>query len=219
MSNRRKMIICDHCGEKIASTAKTCPYCGGKVKKPLFQRWWFWVIVVLIVIGAVSGGSGGLSSDSTPSSHSSSDASVVRSSSENMASASMAESIASDLAEGLSTLGSQSAEPAGGTEEKVPAEYRNALKKAEQYSSLMHMSKQGIYNQLVSEYGEKFPEDAAQYAIDNMQADWNANALAKAKDYQELMSMSKSAIYDQLISEYGERFTPEEAQYAIDHLE
>ena len=83
----------------------------------------------------------------------------------------------------------------------------------------MHMSKQGIYNQLVSEYGEKFPEDAAQYAIDNMQADWNANALAKAKDYQELMSMSKSAIYDQLISEYGERFPPEEAQYAIDHLE
>jgi len=83
----------------------------------------------------------------------------------------------------------------------------------------MHMSKQGIYDQLTSEYGEKFAAEDAQYAIDNMTADWNANALAKAKSYQETMSMSKSAIYDQLVSEYGEKFTAEEAQYAIDHLD
>jgi hypothetical protein len=81
------------------------------------------------------------------------------------------------------------------------------------------MSKQGIYDQLISEYGEKFTEDEAQYAVDNLDADWNANALEKAKDYQESMSMSNSAIYDQLISEYGEKFTEEEAQYAVDHLE
>ena len=81
------------------------------------------------------------------------------------------------------------------------------------------MSKKAIYDQLTSEYGEKFPADAAQYAIDNIQADWNANALEKAKSYQKLMSMSKSAIYDQLISEYGEKFTKEQAQYAIDHLQ
>ena len=83
----------------------------------------------------------------------------------------------------------------------------------------MHMSKRGIYDQLVSEYGEKFPEDAAQYAMDNIDADWNANALAKAKEYQKLMAMSASAIYDQLTSDYGEKFTAEEAQYAIDNLE
>lgn len=106
------------------------------------------------------------------------------------------------------------------TEEKetVSTEYKNALKKAESYSKMMFMSKQGIYDQLTSEYGEQFPTDAAQYAIENISADWNANALAKAKQYQETMSMSKQAIYDQLISEYGEKFTPEEAQYAVDHL-
>lgn len=98
-------------------------------------------------------------------------------------------------------------------------EYKNALKKAESYSKTMHMSKKGIYKQLTSQYGEKFPADAAQYAIDNMEADWNANALAKAKSYQTTLSMSKNAIYQQLISEYGENFTKEEAQYAIDHLE
>ena len=31
-----------------------------------------------------------------------------------------------------------------------------AIAKAETYSEMMHMSKQGIYDQLTSEYGEKF---------------------------------------------------------------
>lgn len=83
---------------------------------------------------------------------------------------------------------------------------------------MMHMSKQGIYDQLTSEYGEKFPAEAAQYAVDHLQADYNANALAKAKSYQEMMSMSSAAIYDLLVSSAGEKFTPEEAQYAIDNL-
>lgn len=102
---------------------------------------------------------------------------------------------------------------------KPPVEYTNALKKAESYSNIMHMSKKAIYKQLISEYGENFEKDAAQYAIDNIVADWNANALAKAKSYQDNMHMSKNAIYEQLISEYGEQFTKEEAKYAIDHLD
>ena len=60
--------------------------------------------------------------------------------------------------------------------------------------------------------------EAAQYAIDNVKADWKQNALEKAKTYQSTMSMSKQRIYEQLVSEYGEQFTPEEAQYAIDNL-
>ena len=100
----------------------------------------------------------------------------------------------------------------------VPKEYRNALRNAKTYSDMMHMSKQGIYDQLTSEYGEKFPADAAQYAIDNVEADWNANALEKAKLYQDQGSMSKSAIHDQLTSQYGEQFTESEADYAIANL-
>jgi len=100
----------------------------------------------------------------------------------------------------------------------VPAEYASALTKAGTYSDLMNMSKAGIYDQLTSEYGEQFSAEAAQYAIDNLTADWNANALAKAKMYQDTMAMSPSAIRDQLVSEYGEKFTAEEADYAIAHL-
>ena len=82
----------------------------------------------------------------------------------------------------------------------------------------MHMSKQGIYDQLTSEYGEEFTPEEAQYAIDNIQADWNANALESAKNYQENMNMSPEAIRDQLTSEYGEKFTQEEADYAVANL-
>jgi|GEM_PF-608189 len=109
----------------------------------------------------------------------------------------------------------QTSEP----EEEVPREYKNALKKAENYANFMNMSKQGIYDQLVSEYGENFPEDAAQYAVDHLNADFNKNALEKAKSYSDMMNMSEAGIYDQLTSEYGEQFTPEEAQYAIEHLD
>ena len=100
----------------------------------------------------------------------------------------------------------------------VPREHRKALKTAENYSKRLHMSKQGIYDQLISE-AEGFPPEAAQYAIDNIQADWNANALAKAKEYEKTLNMSDEAIREQLVSEYGEQFTQEEADYAISHLD
>lgn len=101
----------------------------------------------------------------------------------------------------------------------VSTEYQNALTKGLQYANDLHMSKKAVYDQLTSSYGEGFPADAAQYAVDHMtNVDWNANALEKAKQYYHDMSMSKSAVYDQLTSEYGEQFTASQAQYAIDHL-
>jgi len=104
------------------------------------------------------------------------------------------------------------------TKPAVPAEYTSALSQADSYANTMHMSKQGVYDQLVSEYGGKFSAPAAQYAIDNVKSDWNANALAKAKSYQDTMHQSPAAIHDQLTSEYGEKFTQAEADYAIQHL-
>lgn len=120
--------------------------------------------------------------------------------------------------EGSAEQGTAAAESVKEDVPDVPKEYQSALKKADSYSSNMYMSKAGIYKQLVSEYGEDFSEEAAQYAIDNVEADWKENALQKAISYQDSMAMSPNAIYDQLISEYGESFTAEEAQYAIDNL-
>ncbi len=94
-------------------------------------------------------------------------------------------------------------------------EQKKALEKAQSYCS-QNMSKKRLYSQLTSQY-ENFSAVDAQYAADNVLADWNAHALAKAKTYQKSMSMSKQRIYEQLTSEF-EQFTPAEAKYAIDNL-
>ena len=104
-------------------------------------------------------------------------------------------------------------------EDGIPKEYKKALKKAQRYSDNLHMSKAGIYDQLTSEYGENMSKEAAQYAIDNVEADWEENALKNAESYANRSHMSKAGVYDQLISEYGEQFTDDEAQYAIDNVE
>lgn len=105
------------------------------------------------------------------------------------------------------------------TTNKNNSDYTSALEKAKNYNSWANMSKKRLYKQLTSQYGEKFTSDAAQYAVDHLNADYKANALAKAKIYQKQFNQSKSAIYNQLISPYGEEFTEEEANYAIQHLD
>lgn len=100
----------------------------------------------------------------------------------------------------------------------VAPEYISALAQADTYANTMHLSKQGVYDQLVSEYGGKFTPEAAQYGIDNVKADWNANALAEAKTYQNDMHLSPAAVRDQLVSSYGGKFTQAEADYAMQHI-
>ena len=48
-------------------------------------------------------------------------------------------------------------------------QYKYALKKAQSYQETISMSPSAIYDQLVSEYGEQFTAEEAQYAIDNLQ--------------------------------------------------
>ena len=105
------------------------------------------------------------------------------------------------------------------TQSSTNSEYSAALEKAKSYNSWANMSKKRLYKQLTSKHGEKFQSDAAQYAIDHLNADYKSNALAKAKKFRKWFKESKSAIYKQLVSPYGEEFTEEEANYAIQHLD
>lgn len=102
--------------------------------------------------------------------------------------------------------------------DQAPAEHRSALKEAQNYLSFSAFSKQGLYDQLTSEYGGKYPADAAQYAVDNVSVDWNQQALKAAQDYLSFTTFSNQALHDQLTSEYGSKFTKEEADYAIANL-
>ena len=64
-----KMTTCKHCGAEIAASAKTCPHCGGKNKKPIYKRVWFWALIVVLVLGiGAAGGSGKDDSSTGPSS-------------------------------------------------------------------------------------------------------------------------------------------------------
>ncbi len=105
------------------------------------------------------------------------------------------------------------------TEDPTPKEYRNALAKAQLYVDMMYMSKARLHDQLTSPYGEGFSEEAAQYALEHVKADWKKNALITARNYRDNLHMSAAAIQTQLTSPYGEQFTQEEAQYAMDHLD
>lgn len=71
---------------------------------------------------------------------------------------------------------------------------------------------------MTSEYADQFTAEEAQYAVDNVQADWNENALESARSYLEMFEMSNEEIFDQLTSAYGDQFAAEQAQYAIEHL-
>ena len=103
-------------------------------------------------------------------------------------------------------------------EDAVPSEWIAALTKAQMYVDTMPFSEQGLYEQLTSEYGEKFSPEAARYALNLVEADWNAEALEAALVYQNDMAMSPDAIHEQLVHPNGNQFTNEQADYAIANL-
>lgn len=117
-----------------------------------------------------------------------------------------------------SSSSSSSAKSSSSSSSHVSATKVAALKSAQTYSDTMHMSKQGIYDQLTSDAGDKFDDASAQYAVDHVKADWNKNALKAAESYQKDQNMSPEAIRDQLTSDAGDKFTQNQADYAVSHL-
>lgn len=214
-------------------------------KKPIYKKWWFWVIIVIIVIliGTSNSSKNNTNTSTSTGSYQKDNAVEVMvvdfstmSRDEvqtwfdtNKINGTITDEYSSNVSKGNFVSQSIATNTVIHQGDKITVTYslgkeptteeKNALKKAESYSKTMHMSKQKIYNQLTSSYGEGFTSEAAQYAIDNLQADYNTNALEKAKTYQSSMHMSKQKIYEQLTSSYGEGFTKEQAQYAIDHLD
>ena len=52
----QKLKSCKTCGQEIAKSAKACPHCGAKNKKPIFMKWWFWLILVVLIISIGTSG-------------------------------------------------------------------------------------------------------------------------------------------------------------------
>lgn len=94
-------------------------------------------------------------------------------------------------------------------------EQENTLGTARSYLDLTGFSRQGLIDQLSSEYGSGFPLDVATWAADTVGADWNAEAVESAQSYLDLRSFSRQGLYEQITSQYGGQFTPEEANQAL----
>ena len=195
----KKMKQCKKCSNEFPINTYRCPECGAINSMYKKRAAGLWITVFILGFILVAGTAGGSDSGKVES---------IQEVSQNNSENTIAENKPEDTVPTEDKV-----------EDKVPSEYKSALRQAETYSEMFHMSKADIYDQLTSEYGGQFTEEAAQYAIDNVEVDWKENALESAKIYQEMMAMSPQAIYDQLTSEYGDNFTPEEAQYAIDNLE
>lgn len=96
--------------------------------------------------------------------------------------------------------------------EAVPREHSNALRSAEQYLRISGFSQQGLADQLAF---EEYSPEAVQYAVDNVDADWNEQAVRSGEAYLQITSFSPQGLIDQLVFE---GYTAEQAQYAADQL-
>jgi len=98
----------------------------------------------------------------------------------------------------------------------------NAIEEAQSYLEFSDFSRNGLFDQLTSEYGAGYPAEEAEFAIayleKNGMVDWNAEAVDSAKSYLEFSSFSRNGLYDQLTSPYGGQFTPEQANYALSQV-
>lgn len=104
-------------------------------------------------------------------------------------------------------------EPTTTTTATVDPEYSNAVQAAEQYLDFAGFSRQGLIDQLSSEYGDQYPVEVATAAVDSLNVDYNAEAVEAAESYLEFQAFSHAGLVDQLSSEYGDQFTREQAEY------
>lgn len=106
---------------------------------------------------------------------------------------------------------------------KQPSEgSKDAYTDALIYVDMTGYSRQGLIDQLTSEWGNGYSVEDATKAVDALEAngevDWNEQAVKAALNYIESMSYSEKTTLEELQSEYSGKFTKEQAEYAIKHI-
>ena len=181
---------CRECGQQVSSNAKNCPHCGTPHPTSSMSKGaqgclgCLGIIVVLGVIGSLLG-------DPSPSSTSPSSA----------------------IPEGTSGAASSSGQLDERTQtgRLTPAQ-RNAFRSAQAYLRMSGFSRQGLIDQLSSEYGDQYSVADATAAVDALNVDWNAQAARSAASYLQMSGFSCQGLVDQLSSSHGEQFTVGQAR-------
>ncbi|WP_081647411.1 Ltp family lipoprotein [Thioalkalivibrio sp. ALR17-21] len=97
--------------------------------------------------------------------------------------------------------------------ESLTGPQKNAVRSANQYLSMQGFSREGLIQQLSSEYGDSYNRSDATVAVDSLNVDWNEQAVRSAKQYLKLQGFSCRGLIDQLSSSYGDGYTESEATY------
>lgn len=214
----RNTITCEWCDMRMPADVRVCPHCGEKVIRPIYKRGWVWALVLLLVAGAAfQYGVRPLAAKMFVPQEYKDALRVARTyASQNCS----REGIFLEMTAPVG--GSFSPEAVNYALDNINVDWKgNALSYAQEQAASGFMSRQAIYNTLVSDYYDayygRFTEEEAQYAMDHVFADWNEIAMNLAQGYAADQHMSEKAIYNQLVN--NDLFTPEEAQYAVDHTD
>lgn len=108
---------------------------------------------------------------------------------------------------------SLSAETPAAPESHFTRAQQNAVRQATAYLRSQAFSRQGLIDQLSSEYGSKFAVEDSTVAVDSLDVDWDAQAARSAAQYLKVSGFSCQGLIDQLSSQHGAQFTLAQATY------
>ena len=90
---------------------------------------------------------------------------------------------------------------------------KNAVRSAKQYISMQGFSRDGLIQQLSSDYGDGYSVADATVAVDSLNIDWSKQAVRSAKQYLSMQGFSCKGLIQQLSSSYGDKYTVSQATY------
>lgn len=97
--------------------------------------------------------------------------------------------------------------------ESLTGPQNNAVRSANQYLSMQGFSREGLIQQLSSEYGDGYDRSDATVAVDSLDVDWNEQAVRSARQYLQMQGFSCRGLIDQLSSSHGDGYTKSQATY------
>jgi hypothetical protein len=190
--------------QQVAQSAPPAPTVAPAKKGHLVRNVGIVIGALLLVgIGGAIASSGGSNNSPTAATTASSPA-VTAAATAKATAAATAKATAAATAKAAPTA------PAGPT---LTNQQQNAARSARSYLSFTAFSRQGLIDQLSSEYGDKYAVQDATIAVDSLNVDWNAEAVQSAKSYLKFTAFSCQGLIDQLDSPYGDKFTVDQATY------
>ncbi|WP_343263226.1 Ltp family lipoprotein [Luteimonas qiangzhengi] len=89
----------------------------------------------------------------------------------------------------------------------------NAIRSANQYLSFQGFSRDGLIEQLSSDYGDGYSVADATAAVDSLTVDWNEQAVRSAQQYLSMQGFSCKGLIEQLSASAGDKYTVSQATH------